>query len=201
MQVGGSSVYYRTSDLAIVQWGSRGPQNYYITFDPPLEWFRFPLLDRQNWSAITDATFYNGMNRSNTTGNFRFLVSGPETFVLPAGTFHTMGVQRQRVPWPDVISTAYYSDEVGFAARFSNVSLTNDQYYRGYGIPSVVDLREHHHASSRPFGLLTIVLVAGIGVTAGIGVVATFLFKRRRNRTKAPRETPVHSLPARRPPP
>ncbi len=204
--VQGNSIYYRTSDLALVQYGNAGPNPSYITFDPPIDWVRFPLESNQTWSVTTDAALYQGLSRSNTTNAFRFLVSSRETIAVPAGTFEAFRVEKL---WPMsqyVISTASYSDQVGFAVRLSNISLTNDQFYRGYGLPSTAGLRAYSHGASRPPGLevgglesgLFIAAVAtAVGIVAGVAVL---FLRRRKIRTDVPSEPAPGDAPPSRPP-
>ena len=148
-----------------------------ITYQPPFELYRFPLHNGQNWSTTSFTTITYDGNSTSFNWTQAVTVSGPETIVVPAGTFEAFNetartMEPGHVGWP-----SFYSDDVGNEIRAWGSFL-------GTIPPFLMELKSYNyqHAS----GLVWVLLIVVIVVVAVAAVVAALLVISRKKRRMTP---------------
>jgi hypothetical protein len=147
------------------------------TYQPPVELYRFPLQNGQNWSTTSFTTITYDGNSTSFNWTQAVTISGPETIVVPAGTFEAFNATARttepgHIGWP-----AFYSDEVGNEIRAWGSFL-------GAIPPFLMELKSYNYQHGS--GFVWIVLILVIVIVIVVAAVTVLFVKSRRKQQAVP---------------
>ncbi len=167
-----SDIYMRTSDLADVKMEStNGTLTTTVTYDPPLEIFKFPLSGGHSWTSSSVATTKTGNFTNTDSITNSYSVTGPSTITVPAGTFNAFTVTSHEQGGSSN-STIAYSDAVGSMIRFGGD-------FMGMESSEPFVLKSYNY--QKP-GFTTMLIGGIILLVVVIAVIAALLVRRARRK-------------------
>ena len=149
-----------------------------ITYQPPMELYRFPLQNGQTWSTTSLATRTIDWNVTQRNWTIVVTVVGPEKVTVPAGTFEAINTTEQTVGSGDAGPPSFYSQDVGNEIKFWGSFL-------GTVPPLLMELKSYNyqHASGLDWVLIMLAIVIVVVVAA---IIALFVRSRRKQQAAPP---------------
>jgi len=174
-----SDIYMRTSDMADIKMESTiMTTTTTVTYDPPLETFKFPLSNGQTWTSTSEQTTKTGGNTSTDSITNVYTVTGPSSITVPAGTFKAFTVTSHE-QGSSSNSVVDYSDTVG-----SMIRIGGD--FMGFNSSEPFALKSYSY--QKP-GNTTMLIVGIIILVVVIAVIAVLLVWR--SKRKAQKQPPM----------